>query len=229
MCSGYMPVSLRLFKVYYLIHDFGAEVHLCWASQVLLMVKNPPTSVGETRDAGSISGLGRPPGGGHGNPLQDSWASLAAHRVQNLPAMRETQVQSLGWEGPLEKGMLTHSSILAWRIPTDRGAWQATVHGVAKSRTRRSDLDSLTPSRARAGGVFTTEPPGRRLSRALCWVKGTPLAHGPEVSASTGSCLSPSPARGGLHSRFPPPASTVFLSTPLLPPSPDGPPPRGSE
>ena len=55
--------------------------------------------------------------------------------VKNLPAMRESGVQSLGWEDPLEKGMETHSSILAWRIPMDRGAWQATVLGVAKSRT----------------------------------------------------------------------------------------------
>jgi len=47
--------------------------------------------------------------------------------------MQETWVQSLGWEDPLEKGMATHSSILAWRIPTGRGAWGATVHGVAKS------------------------------------------------------------------------------------------------
>ena len=37
--------------------------------------------------------------------------------VKNLPATQETQVQSLGWEDPLEKGMATHSSILAWRIP----------------------------------------------------------------------------------------------------------------
>ena len=44
----------------------------------------------------------------------------------------ETWVQSLGWEDPLEEGMATHSSILAWRISMDRGAWQATVHGVAK-------------------------------------------------------------------------------------------------
>ena len=41
----------------------------------------------------------------------------------------------LGWEDPLEKGMAMHLSILAWRIPVDRGAWGATVHGVAKSRT----------------------------------------------------------------------------------------------
>ena len=44
-----------------------------------------------------------------------------------------------GWEDSLEEGMATQSSLLAWRIPTDRGAWQATVHGVAKSQTRLSD------------------------------------------------------------------------------------------
>ena len=44
-------------------------------------------------------------------------ASLVAQMVKNLPAMQETQVQSLGWEDLLEKGMATHSSILAWRIP----------------------------------------------------------------------------------------------------------------
>ena len=53
--------------------------------------------------------------------------------------MQVTWVQSLGWEDPLEEGMATHSSILAWRIPLDRGAWQATVHRVAKSQTRLSD------------------------------------------------------------------------------------------
>ena len=46
-----------------------------------------------------------------------SQASLMAQMVKNLPAMQETQVQSLGWEDPLEKGMATYSSILAWRIP----------------------------------------------------------------------------------------------------------------
>ena len=45
------------------------------------------------------------------------FSSLVAQMVKNLPAMQETQVQSLGWEDPLEKGMTTHSSILAWRIP----------------------------------------------------------------------------------------------------------------
>jgi len=53
-------------------------------------------------------------------------------------SMLETQgmwVQSLGWEDLLEEGMATHSSILAWRIPMDRGVWQAAVHSVAKSQT----------------------------------------------------------------------------------------------
>ena len=56
-----------------------------------------------------------------------------AQTVKNLPAVLETRVQSLGWEDPLEEGMATHSSILAWRIPVDRGAWQATVHRIAES------------------------------------------------------------------------------------------------
>ena len=54
--------------------------------------------------------------------------------VKSLPAMQETWVRSLGQEDPLEEGMATHSSILAWRIPVDRGAWLARVHGVAKSQ-----------------------------------------------------------------------------------------------
>ena len=64
------------------------------------MVKNPPANAGDTRDSGSIPGLGRSPGGGHGNPLQYSC-------LEN---------------------------------PMDRGAWRATVHGVAKSQTRLSDF-----------------------------------------------------------------------------------------
>ena len=66
-------------------------------------------------------------------------ASLMAQRIKNLPAMWETQVQSLGWEDPLEKGMATYSSILAGRIPMDREAWWAAIHGVAKSWTQLSD------------------------------------------------------------------------------------------
>ena len=71
-----------------------------WASQVALVVKNPPANAGDIRDVGSICGLGRSPGGGLGNPLQYSC-------LEN---------------------------------PMDRGAWQATVHRVAKSRTRLKQL-----------------------------------------------------------------------------------------
>ena len=49
--------------------------------------------------------------------------TLIAQLVKNPPAMWEMWVRALGWEDPLEKGMATHSSILAWRIPVDRGAW----------------------------------------------------------------------------------------------------------
>ena len=52
--------------------------------------------------------------------------------VRNQPVMQETWVPSLGQEDPLEKGVTTHSSILAWRIPTDRESWRAIVYGVAK-------------------------------------------------------------------------------------------------
>ena len=63
------------------------------------------------------------------------WTSLVAQMVKNPPAKQESWVQFPGWEDPLEEGMATHSSILAWRIPMDRGTWPAIVHGVAKSQT----------------------------------------------------------------------------------------------
>jgi len=59
--------------------------------------------------------------------------------VKTLPAMQEIWVRSLGGEDPLGEGMATHSSILAWRIPMERGAWPAIVHRVAKSWTGLSD------------------------------------------------------------------------------------------
>ena len=68
-------------------------------------------------DPGSVPGWGRSAGEGIGYPLQYSWASLVAQLVKNQPAVWETWVQSLGWEDPLEKGMVTHSSVLAQRIP----------------------------------------------------------------------------------------------------------------
>ena len=58
-----------------------------------------------------------------------------AQSVKNPAAMQETWVLFLDWEDPLEEGMATHSSILAWRVPMDRGAWRAAVSGVSKSWT----------------------------------------------------------------------------------------------
>ena len=74
-------------------------------------------------DPGSIPGSGSSPREGIGYPLQYSWASLVAQMVKNRPAMQETWIRSLSWKNPLEEGMATHSSILVWRIPMDRGAW----------------------------------------------------------------------------------------------------------
>ena len=85
--------------------------------------KESACNIGDPR---SIPGLGRWPGEGVGYPLWYSWASLVAQLVKNLPAMWETWVPSLGWEDPLEEGMTTHSSILAWITPMDRGAWWAS-------------------------------------------------------------------------------------------------------
>ena len=65
-------------------------------------------------------------------------ASLVAQMVKSPPAMQEARVPSLGREDPLENGMATHSSILAWRIPWTEEPGGATVHGVAKSQTRLS-------------------------------------------------------------------------------------------
>ena len=59
--------------------------------------------------------------------------------VKNPPATWNTWVQSLGWEDPLEEDMETHSSILAWRSPMDRGAWWVAVLGVAESQARLND------------------------------------------------------------------------------------------
>ena len=70
--------------------------------------------------------------------LQDKWALLEAQTVKNLPARQETQVQPLGWEDSLEKGMAMHSSILAWRIPwtEEPGGPQSMA---SQSQTQLSD------------------------------------------------------------------------------------------
>ena len=94
--------------------------------------KEPTCNAG---DPGLIPGSGSSPGERVDYPLQYSWVSLVAQTVKNPPAMQETSVRSLSWEDPLEEGWQPTSSVLAWRIPMDRRAWWATVHGVAKSDT----------------------------------------------------------------------------------------------
>ena len=83
-----------------------------------VLMNFPDSSLGEesTCNAGDprwISGWGRSTGKGRGYALQYSWASLVAQAVENLPAMQETQVRSLGQKDPLEEEMAIHSSILA--------------------------------------------------------------------------------------------------------------------
>ena len=92
-------------------------------------------------DSGLILGLGRSPGEGNGYPLQYSWASLVVLLVQmvkNLSAIQETRVRSLGGEDFLEKGVATHSSILAWRRAfsgfCDKSGLPASGRGSARQR-----------------------------------------------------------------------------------------------
>ena len=61
-----------------------------------------------------------------------SLSTLVTQMVKNLPAMQETRVQSLGWEDPLEKGMATHFSILAWKIPWTEEPGRLHFMGVAE-------------------------------------------------------------------------------------------------
>ena len=90
--------------------------------------------------------------------------------------MQETPVWSLGQKDPLEEGMATHPSILAWRTPMDRGAWRVAVHGVAKSWTRLKQLSSCSSS-----GQTVREP---RMTRHM-----TPVPWGPVQQ----SCMKASP------------------------------------
>ena len=99
---------------------------------------------------GSIPGSGRSTGDGIGCPLQYSWASLMAHMVKNLPAMWETWVRALAWEDPLKKGMATHSSILAWRIPWTEEPGRLQSMGSQRVRHKRQ-IFTFTFSQALLG------------------------------------------------------------------------------
>ena len=137
--QGRPPTLSRHSPCEHLTGPSSAPHPLLGASQVAAVGESLPADAGDVRDAGSIPGLGGSPGEGIGYPLQYSWAPLVVQTLKHPPAMRETLVRSLGWEDPLEKVKANHSSILAWRIPTDRRAWWATVHGVAESDTTATE------------------------------------------------------------------------------------------
>ena len=146
--------------------------------------KESAYNVGEL---GSIPGLGRYPGEGIGYPLQYSWLSLVAQMVKNLPAMQETWIQSLAWTDPLEECMATHSSILAWRIPIDRGAWWPSVHGVPKSWTWLSNQHfhfyftfhilyfSVFNLNIQVSHIFQSEEKKQEKEKKNLWIKMYPL------------------------------------------------------
>ena len=91
---------------------------VCWVAEGLHWSLAGKDSACNARDPGLIPGLGRSAGKEIGYPLKYLGASLVAQLVKNLPSMQETWVQSLGWEDSLEEEKATHSSILAWRIPS---------------------------------------------------------------------------------------------------------------
>ena len=80
------------------------------------------------------TGTPRGEAGGQDNLASCLYCHICKVNLSDLPAMQETWAGSLGWEDPLEEGRATHSSILAWRISMDRGAWWATVHSVTRVR-----------------------------------------------------------------------------------------------
>ena len=82
--------------------------------------------------------------------LREKRASLVAHTVKNLPAMHEIQLWSLGWEDPLKKGMATHSSILAWRIP-----WRKEPGGLQSMGSQKTGHDWATNTHFSSKDVFT--------------------------------------------------------------------------
>ena len=116
-----------------------------------------------------------------------TWASLVAQMVKNPPAMQETWVWPLGWEDPLEEGMATHSSILVWRIPIDRGAWQATVHGVTKSQTRLRDWTELNRGKHSLSSVVAQLCPTLCNSMDCCLPGSSVYGDSPGKNTGMGS------------------------------------------
>ena len=109
-------------------------------------------------DPSLIPGLGRSPREGIGYRLQYSWASLVVQDGKESTC-NVGDLRSLGREDPLEKAMATHSSILAWRIPMDRGTSWATVHGGG----RELDTTKMTKhNTAYTGGTIRLTSLGRQ-------------------------------------------------------------------
>ena len=108
-----------------------------------------------------------------------------AQKAKNLPVKQETQVRSLGWEDPLQKGMATHSSTLAWRIPwtEEPGRLQSTtVHGVAKSETRLSH-QRCPQGQLRPSGTYKCHSPSRdpKSPQLPLQQRGCPRASPPDM------------------------------------------------
>ena len=102
---------------------------------------------------------------------------------QPVQVTQDTRVQPLGWEDALETGKATHSSILSWRIPVDRGAWRATVHGVTKSRTRPSERALFLGTwriqmKLKTCGVF-------KLNHVFSWLSVSLAPHLPSPAITT--------------------------------------------
>ena len=111
-----------------LVEGYGNPLQYSWASHGVSEGKESTCNAG---DLGSTPACRRSPGEGKGYPLQYSWASPGGSEGKESAC----NAGDLGGEDPLEEGMPTHPSILAWRIPMDRGAWRAAVHRVTKTQT----------------------------------------------------------------------------------------------
>ena len=98
-------------------------------------------------DPSLIPGLGKSPGEGIGYPLQYSWATIWWLRKRNLPAMQEIWIRSLGWEDPLEEGMATHSSNLAWETSWTEEPWSVSrfSHSVVSDSLRPHESQHARP------------------------------------------------------------------------------------
>ena len=116
------------------------ELHRALKLQVVLVIKNPVANAGDIRDTSSIPGSGRSPGEGRDRlhtPVFLGFPGGSDSRESTCNVGDSGSIPGLGRS--LEESIATHSSILAWRILMNRGAWWATVHGVTKSQTRLSN------------------------------------------------------------------------------------------